>query len=226
MKKSGRSSKLRPYRKRKEELLEIIWTLTERGEKTLETLLQTSRDREAERMLEEMSEDELLEIKDGRIELSGRGQEIARGVIRRHRLAEVLLTEILEASDESAHSQACEFEHILNPEITDSICTLLGHPPTCPHSKSIPPGECCRKYKKEVEPLVIPLTELEVGREAKIVFMTPKQHRTLDKLSTIGIVPGSSVKLHQKAPALVVRSGETELAFDERTARNIFVKRV
>ncbi len=216
----------RRYRKRKEELLELIWTLRERKENTLEELLKLSRDSEAEFLISEMERDGLIEIKDGELELKGMGEEIARNIIRRHRLAELLLTEILEASDESAHSHACEFEHILNPEITDSICTLLGHPPTCPHGKPIPPGECCKKYKKEVKPLVIPLTELEIGRDAKIVFITPKEHSTLDKLSILGVLPGSIIRLHQKVPAVVIKVGETDLALDESIARKIFVKRV
>jgi len=73
---------------------------------------------------------------------------------------------------------------------------------------------------------VLPLTELEVGSQAKIVFITPKSHATLDRLGSMGIIPGSSLRLHQKRPAFVIRVGETDLAIDEEIARQIYVKRL
>ena len=44
----------------------------------------------------------------------------------------------------AVETNACTFEHILSPEVTDRICTFLGHPKTCPHGSPIPPGECCQ----------------------------------------------------------------------------------
>jgi DtxR family Mn-dependent transcriptional regulator len=38
---------------------------------------------------------------------------------------------------------ACRMEHIINPEVTNSICSFLGHPKSCPHGRSIPTGDCC-----------------------------------------------------------------------------------
>jgi putative ABC transport system ATP-binding protein len=76
------------------------------------------------------------------------GEERARSVIRRHRLAERLFMDVLSIRDDaSVESNACTFEHILSPEVTDRICTFLGHPTTCPHGSPIPPGECCGNGK-------------------------------------------------------------------------------
>jgi putative ABC transport system ATP-binding protein len=73
-----------------------------------------------------------------------KGRKRAEDVIRRHRLAERLFTETFHVHDEKeVAEQACKFEHILSPEATDSICTFLGHPRTCPHGSPIPAGECC-----------------------------------------------------------------------------------
>lgn len=73
-----------------------------------------------------------------------KGRKRAEDVIRRHRLAERLFTETFHVHDEKeVAEQACRFEHILSPEATDSICTFLGHPRTCPHGSPIPAGECC-----------------------------------------------------------------------------------
>ena len=52
--------------------------------------------------------------------------------------------DVLAIRDEgSIEKNACTFEHILSPEVTDRICTFLGHPRTCPHGSPIPPGDCC-----------------------------------------------------------------------------------
>lgn len=73
-----------------------------------------------------------------------KGRKRAEDIIRRHRLAEILFTETLHVKDEKeVAEQACRFEHILSPEATDSICSFLHHPRTCPHGSPIPAGECC-----------------------------------------------------------------------------------
>ncbi len=78
------------------------------------------------------------------VQLTERGRARAADVIRRHRLAERLFTECLHMQDETEiEREACKFEHILSPEATDKICTVLGHPTTCPHGAPIPPGHCC-----------------------------------------------------------------------------------
>jgi Mn-dependent DtxR family transcriptional regulator len=78
------------------------------------------------------------------IQFTERGKQRAADVIRRHRLAERLFTQTFRvANEEVVEQQACKFEHILSPEVTDSICTFLGHPETCPHGSPIPKGECC-----------------------------------------------------------------------------------
>src|SRR5580693_1955907 len=72
------------------------------------------------------------------------GQARARDVIRRHRLAERLFRDVLGIHDEDEiESSACKFEHILSPEVTDRMCSLLGHPDACPHGSPIPRGGCC-----------------------------------------------------------------------------------
>jgi DtxR family Mn-dependent transcriptional regulator len=216
----------RHRRRHVEELLEEIWTLREGGRSSLEELLEFTKTPAAQELLEHMAERGLITIEEGEVRLTPEGEAIAREIVRRHRLAERLLSDVLEVSESLAESHACEFEHLLSPEVTESVCTFLGHPPRCPHGKPIPRGECCAKFRRELSPLVLPLTELEVGSQAKIVFIAPRSHATLDRLASIGIIPGSTLKLHQKRPAFVIRVGETELAIDEDVARQIYVKRL
>jgi DtxR family Mn-dependent transcriptional regulator len=211
---------------RVDELLELIWTLREEGVSDLDHLLGTTQDIEARFILRLMIKDDLFHVEGNRVVFKERGEEKARELIRRHRLTERLLSEIFEMSEEEVEEEACKLEHILSPGVTESVCTFLGHPPTCIHGKPIPRGECCAKFKKEMKPLVIPLEELGLGEEGRIVFIAPKSHQRLDRLSTLGIVPGSIIRMHQKNPSHVLQIGETSLALDKDIVKDIYVKKV
>jgi len=71
------------------------------------------------------------------------GRDRAERLIRRQRLAETLFTQTFQMHEAEVEAEACYFEHILSPAVTDSICSFLGHPPACPHGKPIPRGACC-----------------------------------------------------------------------------------
>lgn len=157
------------------------------------------------------------------VELTNKGRTIATRILRNHRLIETLMKKTLRKDiDEDV---ACGIEHHLSEEIANAICTSLGHPPLCPHGNPIPRGECCVKFRKEVKPLVMPLRDLEPGEEGRIVFIVPKEHTRLDRLSSLGVLPGSTIKLRQKRPSFVIKIGETELAIDEEIAREIYVRK-
>jgi len=168
----------------------------------------------------------LISLGDGEIFMKERGRAIARKIVRSHRLAERLLMEILDVGDPEAHSSACKFEHILSPQVTDRVCTFLGHPPTCPHGKAIPRGDCCRIFGTHIEPLVTPLTNLEVGKKARVVFITPSYQSRLERLGTLGLAPGGVLRLKQRHPSYVVEVDETTVALDKAVGREIFVREV
>jgi len=209
-----------------DEILELIWTLRERGICDLDQLLEEGKDLEAKSILRLMIRDDLFKVEGNRVILKERGEEKAREIIRRHRLTERLLSEIFEMSEEEVEEEACKLEHILSPGVTESVCTFLGHPPTCIHGKPIPRGACCSKFKREMKPLVIPLEELGLGEEGRIVFIAPRSHQRLDRLSSMGIVPGSILHMHQKNPSYVLQIGETTLALDGEVVKDIYVKKV
>ena len=90
----------------------------------------------------ESVEDSVAE--DSALEMTAAGRTRAASVIRRHRLAERLFSETFHMTDEQQlESNACTFEHILSPEVTERICAFLNHPAHCPHGSPIPPGSCC-----------------------------------------------------------------------------------
>ncbi len=168
----------------------------------------------------------MIIFRDGAADLTSAGMVFAEQIVRRHRLAERLFSEILELKDSALDSTSCSFEHVLDPAVTESVCTILGHPPTCPHGKRIPPGECCKGSRRQVAPIVIPLHELPVGQEAKIVFITTPHHQRLSRLVNLGVVPGGKFILHQKRPSYLLRLGSTEIAIDDSIAREIFVRKI
>ncbi len=207
-----------------DEVLEEIWTMKEGGSSDIAQLRAHLSEPWLETTLDEMLALHYISVQDGKITLEPAGHEKARQIIRRHRLAERLLTEVLEVNEETMEASACKFEHALNPEVTDSICTLLGHPPTCPHGKPIPRGECCQKYLQDIKPLLIRLSDLSPGQEATIAFISPRYHTRLDRLGSFGIIPGTKIRLHQLEPAPVVQVGETDLAIEKEIAREIYVR--
>jgi DtxR family Mn-dependent transcriptional regulator len=173
-----------------------------------------------------MKEQELIRIENEDLILLPEGRQRAEGIVRRHRLAERLLMDVLGVGFQHAHDSACKFEHILSPEVTESVCIFLGHPPLCPHSKPIPPGECCRKVSWKVEPVLQRLTDAMVGQKGEVVFIHTRHHHRLEHLSAFGIVPGSVVRLHQKSPSYVLEVGQTTLALDREIVDEIYVKKV
>lgn len=208
-----------------DELLELLWTLKERNVYFVDEVLRISEQKNPESIINFMEKEGLVKIEDGKIFLTKKGDVMARSIIRRHRLAEVLLLQAFELRVEDIHTEACKFEHVLSPEVTRSVCTFLGHPPTCPHGNPIPRGECCSRFKKEMRPLVLSLTDLTPGESGRIVFIAPKEHRRLDKLSSFGVIPGSVIKLRQKTPSFIIKVGETDLAIDANMAKEIYVKK-
>lgn len=169
---------------------------------------------------------EMIIIRDGAVDLTSTGMAFAEKLVRRHRLAERLFSEILELEESALDSTSCSFEHVLDPSVTESVCTMLGHPPTCPHGKRIPPGECCKGSRRQVAPIVIPLHELPVGQQARIVFITTPHHQRLSRLVNLGVVPGGRFILHQKRPSYLLKLGSTEIAIDDSIAREIYVRKI
>ncbi len=136
----------------KEEYLEVLWRMKEESDASLAHFREQLREEFRPQLLEELAAAGIMELEAERIRLTASGSEHTRKLIRSHRLAERLVHDVLGVEYEKG---ACEFEHILNPDLVDSICTLLGHPRECPHGMPIPEGECCRQGTQAVESSVV-----------------------------------------------------------------------
>jgi len=208
-----------------DEILELIWTLREEGCATKPKLVERSEEDNPQGLLEELVRTGLVEVSGSDLRLTRSGDERARGIIRRHRLAEVLLQSLFDLDPSQMENSACKFEHILTTPVTESVCTFLGHPPVCPHGRSIPRGECCDRIRTEIHPLVTRLSDAGLGDPVRIVFITPKSKKRMEKLSSLGIVPGSRIRLLQRNPSFVLQIGETTIAVDRDITDEIYVKR-
>jgi len=143
----GRLAQITSYSAEEEErfdhLLEQIWICSESGVVPGVEHLAALGLNDHAHSLSRMADLELIRIASAKICFTERGERRARDVVRRRRLAERLFTDTFAFEDPVADSQACKFEHIISPELDEKICTFLGHPETCPHGHSIPPGPCC-----------------------------------------------------------------------------------
>ncbi len=219
---------LRDYKmnEKNEEILEAIWGASENKKYAIADIQKRCAVDFTEDDLTDLEKMEMIVRKDDTILFSNQGKKQAEGIMRRHRLAEVLVSSILKLKSTEMEKIACQVEHCLHPEVEESICTLLGHPEICPDGKPIPKGKCCHHGLTVVNSTVVSLSQLEPGESGKITYIKPGNHSTLHQLISFGLNPGVVAKVHRKKPAFCIKFENTELALDEEIAKNIFVWKV
>jgi DtxR family Mn-dependent transcriptional regulator len=208
-------------------------TLTDRAEEILETLWIEIVEREKDACdvsilkdditIKELKESGLVKLKDYQLRLTRKGREEARSCIRRHRLAERMFVDVLDLKGKDVHDTSCKFEHLLHKGLDDNVCTLLGHPKTCPHGKPIPPGDCCRELAKTPKKVNIPLTELKVNRKARVAYLQTHNRQKLQKIIAMGALPKTEITLLQKFPSYVFKIARSQFAVDKELASCIYV---
>lgn len=206
-----------------EEILEALWVARENGESSVDAVKHNCVVTVVMGDLNELEGKELIEINNNELQFTEVGRKWAERVIRLHRLAEVLVVSILAYRQNDMEDIACRIEHSLLPEVEESICTLLGHPTTCPDGKPIPKGKCCTHGARVVDSTVRSLAELKPGEKGKITFIKPIDHDNLHQLISFGLHPGVEVSVHRVFPAFCIKYGNTELALDESIVSRIFV---
>jgi DtxR family Mn-dependent transcriptional regulator len=210
-----------------DEMLSVIYEKQEQGEKVSRGELLRFRHGEyvfTDDLVRSAVDGGRVVEENGCLDLTQRGRLEAESIVRCARLAERLLVDILRVRDDLVEPSACRLEHSLSEEIADSICTLLGHPRTCPHGHAIPRGECCRKAATEISPIVRPLSSLRPGDAGSVVYIGSRFHDRLTRLSSLGLTPGEVVSVKQVRPAFVVAYGEIELALERDVAEEIYVR--
>ncbi|MBS7625113.1 metal-dependent transcriptional regulator [Candidatus Bathyarchaeota archaeon] len=159
------------------------------------------------------------------VKLTSKGRKIALRVLRKHRLAECLLVNILSIEWEEAHDLACKLEHGLADEVIGPLERALKHPRTCPHGNPIPTDFGFSTDEGEA----VPLTDLDIGVEGAIAKIVEEHRDLLKYLSEIGLLPGVVVKVLRKNPiddSLTLMVGENLQVMSSRIASVVHVKRL
>jgi DtxR family Mn-dependent transcriptional regulator len=207
-----------------EEVLEALWvSVEEEGQAFLDPdKMGFPGDDPAYR---ELTGHALIEIRKGMIYFRPEGREEGKTTIRRHRLAERLMMDVLNIRGDEGEYKACQFEHLLNEGADVKVCTMLNHPSTCPHGKPIPPGECCAEARAKGDLGIVPLTEFKSGQDGEIAYIQTADNKKMQKLMAMGVLPGNRIVLVQSFPSYIFRVGYSEFAIDTNLAREIFVRK-
>ena len=206
-----------------EEILEFVWKATEEQGRHSISVEELPANIGQQHLLPLLN-DNLAVLEDDCLTLTPSGRQRAASVVRRHRLAERLLRDVLDVGRIAAEASACSLEHILHAEVEEKICILLGHPRSCPHGKPIPWGTCCVQNIGSNLQLVSPLANLVRGDTGRIAYLHTGAGLELQKFLAMGMVPGVWIEVLRTYPAYVIRMGNSEFAVDEHLAKGVFLR--
>jgi DtxR family Mn-dependent transcriptional regulator len=147
-------------------------------------------------MIKRLEVEGLARSERGKIELTASGLELAERVVRRHRLAERFLTDILGLSWADAHREAGKWEHVMSTEVEQAMNRVLGDPTTCPHGNPIPGSD----YEA---PDATRLVDVQVGTTFTVTRIPEELEFTpglLDFLESSSIQPGHSGRVTAASP--------------------------
>ena len=212
-----------------EEYLEAIHSLSSEGKSVIGARLAECLGVSAPTvtgMLSRLVRDGLVQLSERKeIVLTDEGEEVARRTVRRHRLSERLLTDILGLEWHKAHEEACRFEHAISPEVEEKIASALGGPTTCPHGNPIPGSG------GEVQRGAIPLDRVSAGETVVVQRVSEdaeRDSRLLEHLQRSKITPGTTVVVTEVAPyngTLTLRVGEGLIYLGLAAAAKVWVVR-
>ncbi len=196
-----------------EEYLESIYKLDSRGVRVIAARLAEDlgvSPPTVTEMLRRLREEGFVSDDEGReVRLTPAGREAAEILIRRHRLSERLLTDILGMPWSQAHDEACKFEHVISPAVEESLARALDYPLTCPHGNPIPGADF-------VSEELIKLSEAPIGSHVVLRCVEAEDEQLLSYVEELGLVPGALITVVGFAPL----SGPVHV---EVQARSVFV---
>jgi DtxR family transcriptional regulator, Mn-dependent transcriptional regulator len=162
---------------------------------------------------------ELLD--DRTLRLTDSGRALATSIVRRHRLAERLLVDVIGLEWEKVHREADRWEHAISADVEQKLVELLGDPMTCPHGNPIPGA----KRTSEIVPTVI-LAQAEPG-QVTVTRVSERLEIDDDALSLIatgGLIPGSRAEvLDRRDGGVAVRTDAGERVVPDAIARLLWV---
>ncbi len=163
----------------------------------------------------------LIERPDGGVELTLAGRQGALDIIRRHRLAERFLVDVLDLPWAEVHEEACQLEHALSPRVQRALEEFMEKPDVCPHGHPIPSADGTIATTSGA-----PLCDNAPGDEVEIIRIDDEGGELLSYLSSLGMFPGTSVRVCDIAPfkgPLLVEVGDARYALGRDVAEKIVV---
>jgi len=183
-----------------EEYLEAIHSLDEEGSQVIQARLAERLGHSAPSVSEtvrRLQADGYVLITNRTIVLTPEGRTRAESVVRKHRLAERLLTDVIGLEWEKVHREADRWEHAISADVEEKLVALLGDPATCPHGNPMP----------GVEPIPTrPLDRLAKGERATVERIPDQfEHEAgfLEYLDTQGVRPGVTLEMVEQNPGLL-----------------------
>jgi DtxR family Mn-dependent transcriptional regulator len=182
-----------------EEYLEAIWELEEEGTRVIQARLAEHLGHtppSVSEMVRRLRDEGWVEVRDRALHLTGKGRVRAESVVRKHRLAERLLTDVIGLPWHKTHIEACRWEHVISDEVEAHLVTLLDNPSTCPHGNPIPGAGGNRDDLRA-------LIETEPGDRVWLRRVTEQVEVDLDALIYLddhGFIPGAAAEVRSRAP--------------------------
>lgn len=146
--------------------------------------------------LKRMTRDGFVKVqRDGRIQLTPRGQGVAEHLSLRHRLAEKLLTEVIGLEWSKVHEEAEKLEHAISPEVEALLLKRFGADSSCPHGVPLFGG--LPKLRKKSG--AVPLSEMAAGDRVEVLRVYEKDPQFLEFVARLGLRPGARLRVAHKA---------------------------
>lgn len=130
----------------------------------------------------------------GGVRLTHQGVQLALGVLRRHRLVELFLVELLHLDWSEVHDEAEELEHAISDKVLERIDELLGHPDTDPHGDPIPPAE--GPLHRRTMPS---LADCPIGQPVRVERVLDQDAAFLQFVHRQGLMPGSTLTVADRS---------------------------
>jgi DtxR family Mn-dependent transcriptional regulator len=181
-----------------------------------------------------MERDGLLTVEgDRHLELTEEGQRLATRVMRKHRLAERLLTDVIGLDWELVHEEACRWEHVISETVERRLLELLDHPTESPYGNPIPglaelgEDDLGEAFMSDVEPLS-KAAAVEPSRALvrRISEEMQKDEALMSAMRRVGALPDKTITIQATADGVLVGSGGESAEIFPEAADHIFVKRL
>ncbi len=211
-----------------EEYLETMLALAEEGVPVIQARIAERLGRSApsvSEMLDRLIEDGYVTRDRRRLSLTDSGRALAEKVVRKHRLAERLLVDVIGLEWHKVHREAGRWEHVISDDVEARLVELLGDPATCPHGNPIPGS-----HSPSPSVPTRPLTEAGEGERVRLLRISEEVELNLGSLTLLdrgGFIPGAVAEVGGREPdgtmELTVEGGTGAIRVSRDLSDRLFV---